>query len=155
MINAEQHKKRILSQSILAALMVVSGSSALGQTVTLQNDQVQISGGSGTTFSAQSPTISSLGEVQTVVDVPTTNGVGIPSFSFNMVPNALNDGTYTYKVAVVFQQVDTQRRMEAEISNLQLTVSGGVITNGTIPGGQNMRVLGRNNAGTLQVQVNV
>ncbi|MCB1666635.1 MAG: hypothetical protein KDI28_12695, partial [Pseudomonadales bacterium] len=71
-------RSHLYRQIALAGLLGTAGSQALGQTVTLQNDQVQISGGSGTTFSAQSPTISSLGEVQTVVDVPTTNGVGIP-----------------------------------------------------------------------------
>ncbi|MCP5343502.1 MAG: hypothetical protein H7A05_02680 [Pseudomonadales bacterium] len=151
----KNNRNKLYRQMMLAGLVSAFTSHALAQQVTLQNNQLQISGGSGTTFSSQSPTISSLGVVQTIIDVPTTNGVGIPSFSFTMLPNSVPDGVYSYRVGVTFDDAANDRRLEAEIGTLQLTVSGGAIVSGTIPGSQNLRVLGRNGGGTLQVQINV
>jgi len=147
MITLNVRRNRLLSQTI-AALMFAGGSTfAFGQTMTLQNNQLQISAGSGTTFSSQTPTIGSDGVVATISNVPTTNGVGIPSFAFTILPTGVNDGTFDFRVGVVFVDANIpNRRMEAEIGQLRLTVTGGVIT-GTIPGSQTLRVLGRNGAG--------
>jgi len=154
MTTLKTRRTRLLSQSIAAVLFTGVSAVAMSQTMTLQNNQLQISAGSGTTFSNQTPTISSAGVVATISDVPTTDGVGIPSFNFTIVPDNVGNGTYDFRVAVVFVDASVpNRRMEAEIETITLNVQGGVIT-GTIPN-QTMRVLGRNGAGTLQVDINV
>ncbi len=120
--------------------------------MTLQNNQLQISGGSGSGFSTQTPTISSLGVVSTVIDVPKTDGVGIPSFNFTILPTGVPNGTYNFRVGVTFDDNDNARRLEARIETLTLTVLNGVIT-GTIPAGQSLQLLGRNGSGNVEVNV--
>jgi hypothetical protein len=155
MTTLKARRNQLLSHAIAALLMTGASTAAFGQTMTLQNNQLQIAGGSGTTFSNQTPTISTAGVVQTVLNVPSTNGVGIPSFNFTILPDGINNGTYDFTVGVTFVDANVpNRRMEAEIGQLRLTVTDGVIT-GTIPGSQSLRVLGRNGGGTLQVAINV
>lgn len=81
--------------------------------------------------------------------------MGIPSFNFTIQKDVgVLDGNYNFRVAVTFEDASIpNRRMEAEIGTLTLNVTGGVIT-GSIPN-QNMKVLGRNGAGTLQVDITV
>ncbi len=120
-------------------------------TFTLENNQLTISGGSGTTFSTQTATISSAGVVSTIANVPSTNGVGIPSFAFTLVPSNVPDGSYDFRVGVTIDDNANDRRMEAKIDKLTLTVAGTTVT-GTIPAAGNaLRVLGRDGANTLQV----
>ena len=146
-----------LSRLALAGFFALAGGVAQAQTFTLQNNQLQITGGSGTTFSSQTQTISSAGVVGTFIDVPSTNGVGIPSFNFTIVPNGVPDGSYDFRVAVTIDDDANDRRMEAKIEKLTLTVAGTTIT-GTIPVATNpngLRVLGRDGGNTLQVALNV
>lgn len=68
----------LLGQIAVAGLLTIASTLASAQSFTLLNNQLQISGGSGTTFSSQSPTISAAGVVGTIIDVPSTNGGGHP-----------------------------------------------------------------------------
>ncbi len=118
--------------------------------MTLQNNQLQISGGSGSSFSTQTPQISSTGVVSTVIDVPKTSGLGIPSFNFTVLPTAVPNGSYNFRVGMSFDDNDNQRRLEARFETLTLTVLDGVISS-TIPAGQSLQVLGRNGSGNVEV----
>lgn len=155
MKNNRYSNTRSFTQLALAGLLAISAGVAQAQTFTLQNNQLQITGGSGTTFSSQTQTISSAGVVGTFIDVPSTNGVGIPSFNFTLVPNAVANGSYSFRVGVTIDDDANNRRMEAKIDTLTLTVSGSTVT-GTIPaGGNSLRVLGRDGGNTLQVALTV
>ena len=150
-----RYSKYPFTQIAIAGLLAISAGVAQAQTFTLQNNQLQITGGSGTTFSSQTQTISNLGVVGTFVDVPSTNGVGIPSFNFTLVPSAVTNGNYNFRVGVTIDDDANDRRMEAKIDTLTLNVSGTTVT-GTIPaGGNSLRVLGRDGGNTLQVALTV
>ena len=142
---------------ILVACLGLSAASYAGAPAgyfTLQNNQLTISGGSGSSFSTQTATISADGVVTTIANVPSTNGVGIPSFAFTLVPNGvIPDGSYDFRVGVTIDDNANARRMEAKIDKLTLTVAGSTVT-GTIPAaGNNLRVLGRDGGNTLQVDL--
>lgn len=61
MTTLKARRNQLLSHAIAALLMTGASTAAFGQTMTLQNNQLQIAGGSGTTFSNQTPTISAAG----------------------------------------------------------------------------------------------
>jgi len=153
-----RRNKKFIGQVLLALSMAGLHTYALAQSqMTIENNQLTISGGSGTTFTSQSPTISNLGVVATVQDVPSTNGVGIPSFSFSINTVGVADGEYNFRVGVVIDDDANQRRLEAKIETLTLKVEGNTVT-GTIPAAANpngLRLLGRDGSGTLEVLVNV
>lgn len=159
-------KKRLGTQIFvnlaLSALLALTTASAQAQSdgFSIKDNKLQISGGSGTTFSSQTPTIDADGVVGTIIDVPSTNGVGIPSFSFELVTEGtVPNGSYDFRVGVTFDDDANQRRMEAKIDKLTLTVSGTApnqVVTGTIPaGGNTMRVLARNGNNTFTVDVSV
>lgn len=142
---------------ILAVAMASSSAfAAPGYELYLQNNQLTISsGGNGTSFS-QVVGISSAGVLDEIVDVPSTNGVGIPSFSFTILKAGANPpaGTYQFEVAVVIDDRATQRQMEAYIGDLRLTVAANGTISGTIPN-QTMQLKGRDGSGVIEVSVNV
>ncbi len=121
----------------------------------IEDNELTITGGGASAGFSQTATLNANGEVEHINNVPSTDGVGVPSFSFDLITSGLSDGNYDFRVAVVFDKQGSQSRIEAKIESLILTVAGGNVT-GTIPGGTNaLRLLGRNGNGALEVQMNV
>lgn len=150
---SQRHLSQIVLAGMLSGLGVYAYAAPPGQFV-LQNNQLTISAGSGTTFTTQAKTISAGGVVEKFNDVPSTNGVGIPSFSFTILENdEVPDGTYDFSVGVVIDDQNSARQMEAIVGTLTLVVNGNNIT-GTIPA-QDLEIRGRNGAGSLSVTATV
>lgn len=150
---SQKHLSQIVLAGMLSGLGVYANADSFGQFV-LSDNELTIKAGSGTTFTEQQRTISSAGVVGKFNDVPSTNGVGIPSFEFTILENMnVADGTYVFSVGVVIDDKNSARQMEAIIGDLTLVVSGSNIT-GTIPA-QNMQIRGRNGANTIQVTAQI
>jgi len=144
MNNNQRFVKKRLAHYVAASLIAGMGTQALANDFTINNGQLTISNG---TFS-QTVEVSSSGIVGSVNNVPASNSFGIPNFSFDLVNSATTptNGTYVFKVGVaISSDTNTNRRFEAYIENLTLTVNGNTVT-GTIPGNQNLIVLARDGA---------
>ncbi len=149
-----RHHRR-LAQYTLALVFTGFGALAHAQVqIGLTNDQVTINGSGSSAGFSQTGTIAADGTVSTIANVPSTNGVGIPSFAFTLVSTATSSNyTADFRVGIIIQDKNvTNRRFEAEIPKITLTVAGGTMT-GSIPASQALVAKGRNGAGTLEVDV--
>lgn len=128
----------------------------LGAQIGLQDDQVTITGSGASAGFSQLANISANGTVSTVVNVPSTNGVGIPSFAFTLVSSATSENYHAdFRVGIIIQDKNVPgRRFEAEIPKLSLRVDEGEMT-GTIPNSQSLVAKARNGAGTIEVSVSI
>ena len=157
----DQHSRSTspFTRLALASLLVLGVGTAQAQQLSLTNNQLQITGGSGTTFNSQTQTISTAGVVGTFIDVPSTNGVGIPSFNFTIVSDTVAAGNYDFRVAVIIDDDANARRMEAKIDKLTLSITGtgaSQTITGTIPAaGNQMTVVGRDGGNALKVTLTV
>lgn len=147
MTTKTSYKKKYLNQVVLAVVLSGLGISANAADLTLNGGTV--------TIGAQSSTVTSNGLATQVTDVPAAN-YGIPSFTFNMTPSSdLVDGnTYKFKLAVTFDDDNSDSRVEVYIPVLNLTVSkpGGVTTlNGVLDNSTKIRVLARDDDGSINV----
>jgi hypothetical protein len=102
------------------------------------------------------------GVVEHVTDVPTTGDFGIPSFSFDLITNAIPAGSYEFAVGVVFDKENSQSRIEAYLPRLILTVAGNGQVTGSIPAlttnpavSNAVHLLARDGSGNIQVSINV
>lgn len=151
-----RHNRR-LTQLTLALAFTGLGAlahSAAAPQIGLTNDQVTITGSGSSAGFSQTGTIAADGTVSTIVNVPSTNGVGIPSFAFTLVSTSTDtDYSADFRVGIIIQDKNVpNRRFEAEIPKISLTVAGGVMT-GTIPASQSLVAKGQNGSGSLQVDV--
>ena len=150
---------RRISQCSLALLL---GSSScafaheLGAQIGLKDDQVSITGFGASAGFSQLANISADGTVSAVVNVPSTNGIGIPSFAFTLVSSATSENYRAdFRVGIIIQDKNVPgRRFEAEIPKLSLQVDEGVMT-GTIPNSQSLVAKARNGGGTIEVSVSI
>jgi len=148
----KRRSNKIIGQIVLASTLSGLGVYAQAGDFRLDGNLLTILGPNN--FS-QAPVIGSNGVVAPVLGVPISNTFGIPSFKFTLLSGATMDGTYSFKVGVVFSDDNSSRRIEAYIGALNLVVSdSGASINGFIPA-QNMRLLGRNGAGNIQVDINL
>ncbi len=122
----------------------------------IEDNELTITGGGASAAFSQTATLDANGVVSHISNVPSTDGVGVPSFAFDLITSGLSNGDYDFRVAVVFdKQGSSQSRIEARIDSLILNVNGTSVT-GRIPGGTNsLRLLGRDGSGALEVQMNV
>ncbi|MDP3517114.1 MAG: hypothetical protein Q8S94_08100 [Pseudohongiella sp.] len=136
-------KKRLISVAI-ASVLTGLGSHAAANDFTIENGALTIS---NTGFN-QAVTVGVNGVIPSVTGVPLADSFGIPNFSFNLVNEAdvKTNGTYAFKVGVVIDDDNSDRRIEAYLGTLNMTVSnsGNTLT-GSIPA-QNLVVIGRDDA---------
>lgn len=147
MTTKTSYKKKYLNQVVLAVVLSGLGISANAADLTLNGGTV--------TIGAESSTVTSNGIATQVTGVPSAN-YGIPSFTFNMTPSSdLVDGnTYKFKLAVTFDDDNSDSRVEVYIPALNLTVSkpGGVTTlTGVLDNSTKIRVLARDDDGSINV----
>ncbi|MDP2284057.1 MAG: hypothetical protein Q8L06_07950, partial [Pseudohongiella sp.] len=124
-------KKRLISVAI-ASVLTGLGSHAAANDFTIQNGALTISNGA---FN-QAVTVGVNGVIPSVTGVPLADSFGIPNFTFNLVNEAdvKTNGTYAFKVGVVIDDDNSDRRIEAYLGTLNMTVSnsGNTLT-GSIP----------------------
>ncbi|MDO9476912.1 MAG: hypothetical protein Q7L07_09380, partial [Pseudohongiella sp.] len=136
-------KKRLISVAI-ASVLTGLGSHAAANDFTIQNGALTISNGA---FN-QAVTVGVNGVIPSVTGVPLADSFGIPNFTFNLVNEAdvKTNGSYAFKVGVVIDDDNSDRRIEAYLGTLNMTVSnsGNTLT-GSIPA-QNLVVIGRDDA---------
>lgn len=156
--------KQLLSRSVAVRLAVALFLSSIGvmahsaPQISLTNDTFSITGSGASAGFSQSAVVSADGTVSTIANVPSTNGVGIPSFSFGLTSaSTATAGTYNFRVGVIIEDKNStnqNRRMEAEIGTLTLNVpGGGGSLSGSIPGTQALKVVGSDSANTTQISV--
>lgn len=120
----------------------------LGNTVTVSN--------AGGGFGPTAIPISAGGVVNTISNVPTSGTLDVPTFSFNIVPNGVTDGAYTFRAGFIIDEAGSSRRLELQLPTVNMTFSGGGTTLvGTVPNAQSVRVLGRDASGTVTAAANV
>lgn len=138
-------KKKAVLQSAVAGVLLAWSAGSAAVDFSIVNNQLRIQSGA---FD-QTKTIGSNGIIGQFTNVPVEGGLGIPTFSFTIVTDNSSNGTFQYEVAVVIDDDNSSRRLEAKISNLQITVNNGTIT-GAIPA-QNLTFGGRNSANTFSL----
>ncbi|MES3006322.1 MAG: hypothetical protein V4751_00970 [Pseudomonadota bacterium] len=148
---------KCISRVAMAGLLTGLGVYTHAGDLSLQDNEVVITGAGASAGFSSTPTIGADGIVGNVTGVPIIDNFGIPSFSFTLLKSEdLTDGDYSFRVAVTFQDNDSDRRMEAMIPELILAVSGGGNTiQGGVPSGQSMRLLGQDDSGTAVVLANI
>ncbi len=147
-------KSAVATIALSCSVVLYAADFSLGGTNTINT--ITISQSSLPSDFTTTPEISIGGIVEKVVNVPVTSGFGIPSFAFTLVQDSPTDGTFQFKVAIVIDDENSARRLEAFIGNLTLTVSGsGSSVIGTIPSGQNLELLGRDDLSSFIVQADI
>lgn len=145
MTTKTSHKKKYLNQVVLAVILSGLGIAANAAELTIDNGEV--------TLGAKSSTVASTGLATQVTGVPNTNK-GIPSFTFDMTPSNLTDGTFKFKLGVTFDDDNSNSRIEVYIPSLDLTVSNsGARVDGVLDNTQKIRVLARDDDGSINVNV--
>ncbi len=155
----QMHRQGFVSllKSALAGIILLAAGAVQAQTFTLQNNEFSVTAGSGTSAATQTQSISEAGLVGTFTDLPATDGFGIPSFDFTLVPNAVADGDYHFRVGITIDDDANSSRLEAKIETLVLSVSGGTVT-GSIPAASNpngLYLLGRDSVNVFQLLIKV
>ena len=147
----------VLRSALFLMLCGISALTFAQPQMSLSTDQFTITGSGASAGFSQTGTITTTaGAISKISDVPTTSGVGIPSFSFTLaLANAVANSTYAFKVAVVIEDKDTpNRRMEASIGTLNLKVAAnGTTVTGDIPGSQALTVHGQDGGGNTRITV--
>lgn len=154
--NTIQHGAVRFSLALVLCSLTALSYAAPGPQMSLTNDKFTITGSGASAGFSQTGTITSdAGAISKIADVPTTSGVGIPSFSFDLaLANADESSTYTFKVAVIIEDKDhPMRRMEASIGTLNLKVLADATTvTGDIPT-QALTVHGQDGGGNTRITV--
>lgn len=156
MLKNRRSYKRI-SQVAVASLLTGLGVYAQAADLYLDGNAVNIVGSGDSAAFSQSATVASSGILSNVASVPLVANMGIPSFNFTLkaAGSPAVDGTYTFRVGVTIDDNASDRRLEAKLETLQLTISGsGTVLNGSIPN-QTLRVLGRDGSGSVTVLANL
>lgn len=156
MLKNRRSYKRI-SQVAVASLLTGLGVYAQAADLYLDGNAVNIVGSGDSAGFSQSATVGSSGILSNVASVPLVANMGIPSFNFTLKSSGspAADGTYTFRVGVTIDDNASDRRLEAKLETLQLTISSsGTILNGSIPN-QTLRVLGRDGSGSVTVLANL
>lgn len=143
----QRRSYRKIGQIAMAGLLTGLGVYANAGDLSLEDNVLIITGSGASSDFEASPFIESDGIVDDIEEVPVAESLGMPDFSFTLLKSgALIDGEYNFRIAITFQDNDSDRRLEAMIPDLVLQVSdGGDIINGEIPAGQSMLLLGRQN----------
>ncbi|MDO9318845.1 MAG: hypothetical protein Q7V56_11680 [Gammaproteobacteria bacterium] len=152
MLKNRRSYKRI-SQVAVASLLTGLGVYAQAADLYLTGNAVNIVGSGDSAGFSQSAAVGSTGLLANVANVPLVANMGIPSFNFtlNAAGSPAVDGSYTFRVGVTIDDNATERRIEAKLETLQLTISGsGATLTGSIPA-QTLRVLGRDGSGSVTV----
>lgn len=156
MLKNRRSYKRI-SQVAVASLLTGLGVYAQAADLYLDGNAVNIVGSGDSAGFSQSATVGSSGLLSNVASVPLVANMGIPSFNFTLKSSGspAADGTYTFRVGVTIDDNSSDRRLEAKLETLQLTISSsGTVLNGSIPN-QTLRVLGRDGSGSVTVLANL
>lgn len=98
-------------------------------------------------------TIGTDARITTIENVPLSDDFGTVDFRFTLLNTAdpVEDGEYRFKVGVVVDDSDSDRRLEAVLETLVLTVDGDTVT-GTIPA-QDLSVAGRGDSVVLDASI--
>lgn len=145
MNNGQRFQKRLCHLAI-AGLIGTFGTYASANDFALTNNQFTVSNGLGFSASGTVSINSGVGNVTAISNVPLTSSFNIPNFSFNLASLTANAGTHTFQVGVSIFEPSSNRRLEAFLGTLTLTVSSGGAVTGAIAN-QNLVVLAR--AGSL------
>jgi hypothetical protein len=141
----------------VASLLTGLGVYAQAADLYLDGNVVNIVGSGSSAGFTQSATVASSGILSNVANVPLVANMGIPSFNFTLKSSGSTsaDGAYTFRVGVTIDDNASQRRIEAKLETLQLTIGGsGTTLTGSIPA-QTLRVLGRDGSGSVTVLANL
>jgi hypothetical protein len=120
----------------------------------IQGNQLTITGGNTGAAFAQSATFGADGVVSHVTNVPSTNGIGVPSFAFTLVNHGLAAGDYEFTVGVIFDRDGNNSRIEARLPRLLLRVAAnGTVTSSLPSTGNDLKVRGRDSSGAIQISI--
>lgn len=144
MINHRRNRKYI-SRVVLASMLTGLGVYANAGELTLTGGVTLSSGGTAT--------VGADGLASQVTGVSTANK-GIPNFSLNMPATGIADGTYKYKLGVVFDDDNSTSRVEVLLPSLVLTAAGNVVS-GELDETLKIRVLARDADLNIDVQLTV
>ncbi len=125
-------------------------------TFAIEDNELLITGSGDSAGFAELVEMDEEGIVEHVDDVPMSSDVGIPSFSFDLIAENINAGSYEFTVGVVFINYEDGHQLETRINRLILDVTGDGRVSGRIPAsGNNLRVLASNQSGSVTVSMNI
>lgn len=152
------HARKFFGKAATAGLFITIG--AWSQLAAAQNgfaitgNQLTITGGNTGSAFSQVATFGADGVVSHVSNVPSTNGIGVPSFAFTLANHGLAAGTYEFTVGVIFDRDGNQSRMEARLPRLLLTVAANGAVTASLPSSNNdLKVRGRDGSGAIQISI--
>lgn len=120
-----------IRQLVAAGLLTGLGTTAYAGDFSLASNQISLSPG-GAVSVADNGLVApiTIGTINTSDDLDQ-----LPTWSFTLQNNG-DDGVYTVRVGVVIESQTKNRRLEASIGQVEVTVSGGDVTGITTPSGQ-------------------
>ena len=142
MTTKTSYKKKYLNQVVLAVVLSGLGLQAYAADLTLSAATVTIGGNAST--------VSDQGLATRVTGIATSN-YGMPNFTFTLAPSSFTDGTYKFKMGIVFDDDNSNNRVEVFVPSLELTITNNAVTASNLDLTQKIRVLARNNDGSINV----
>ena len=142
MTNKTSYKKNYLNQVVLAVILSGLGAQAYAADLTLSAATVTIGG--------QASTVTNQGLATRVTGIAASN-YGMPDFTFTLAPSGFTDGTYKFKMGIVFDDDNSNNRVEVFVPSLELTITNNAVTSSNLDLTQKIRVLARNNDGSINV----
>ncbi len=142
MTTKTSYKKKYLNQVVLAVVLSGLGLQAHAADLTLSAATVTIGGNAST--------VSNQGLATRVTGIAASN-YGMPNFTFTLAPSGFTDGTYKFKLGIVFDDDNSNNRVEVFVPSLELTITGNAVTASNLDLTQKIRVLARNNDGSINV----
>ena len=142
MTNKTSYKKNYLNQVVLAVILSGLGAQAYAADLTLSAATVTIGG--------QASTVTNQGLATRVTGIAASN-YGMPDFTFTLAPSGFTDGTYKFKMGIVFDDDNSNNRVEVFVPSLELTITNNAVASSNLDLTQKIRVLARNNDGSINV----
>lgn len=139
---------KICKSLFIGTVLAVGSAGAFAQQLGVTGNAVTVSNAGGG-FGPTSVPIASNGTVSAITGLPTSTTLDVPTFTFNMSSNGVNDAVHTFRVGFVIDDDTTQRRLEIDITGITMTfTNSGTTLTGSVTGATTT-VYGRNADGSI------
>ncbi len=137
--------------TIISSLLVVAAIPSVGfaQQLGIASNSVTVSNQGGS-FTATALSVNGEGNVASVSGIPTSGPLDFPTFSFDMVNNAVPAGVYTFTAGFAIDHAASSRRLEISVPGITLNINGDTLT-GSVSN-PSITLIGRSGDGSVTVK---